>query len=183
MISSVIQTQDDFLLRNIVENLLTIRDSHSARPVIIEQSAYISLDDGRYNVHNVNADSDIPITTVLFSVDGAERIVKELNEQLELDERERQESIKIRLEAIIERITTLNPNSYAPVETLEDLSTQDEDQMLKGYADGYAKLELNMDILTRSYWHGWRNGRVDAGLAQADFAQQALARAITNSKH
>ena len=31
---------------------------------------------------------------------------------------------------------------------------------------------------SRSYWHGWRNGRVDGGHDKGDQAMQALARAV-----
>jgi len=65
--------------------------------------------------------------------------------------------------------------SRIPVETKADLETLNQDEILEGYLDGYGG-ELNCgDNRSRSYWHGWRNGRVDGGYAENDYAQMCLA--------
>lgn len=60
------------------------------------------------------------------------------------------------------------------VETLEDLASLDDDEVIDGYRDGLEGLPCG-DNRSRSYWHGWRNARVDSGLEKPDDAQQRLA--------
>jgi hypothetical protein len=59
---------------------------------------------------------------------------------------------------------------FEAVRSVADYRTLDESDVLIGYMDGVAGLvgERNM---TRSYWHGWRNGAVDAGFIDPDSAQ------------
>lgn len=59
------------------------------------------------------------------------------------------------------------------VRTIEDFRTLDEAEILIGYMDGMAGLST-VHGMTRSYWHGWRNGVVDAGLVEPDEAQLEL---------
>lgn len=68
-------------------------------------------------------------------------------------------------------------SEYRPVTTVEDLERLDHAQMLSGYHFGFAGGHELFNV-TRSFWHGWRNGRVDGGWAQNDDAQRALARAM-----
>jgi hypothetical protein len=59
---------------------------------------------------------------------------------------------------------------FDAVRTVEDFRTLDEGEIMIGYMDGVAGLTGAADM-TRSYWHGWRNGAVDAGLIEPDEAQ------------
>jgi hypothetical protein len=63
----------------------------------------------------------------------------------------------------------------AAVRTLEELACLDSAEVTEGYADGLLN-EPCGDNRSHSYWHGWRNGRVDGGHASKDEAQSALAR-------
>lgn len=65
-----------------------------------------------------------------------------------------------------------------PVSTLADLDTLDEAEILEGYWDGRAGEPEPGNNRSRSYWHGWRNGRVDGRHDKGDQAMQALARAV-----
>ena len=67
----------------------------------------------------------------------------------------------------------------APVETVADLDSLDDAEMLEGYMDGLEGFPCG-ENRSRSYWHGWRNGMVDSGRATADRAQAALARAVVH---
>jgi len=55
----------------------------------------------------------------------------------------------------------------------------DEGDILEGYLDGVSGSAAPGSDRSRSYWHGWCNGRVDASLAEQDAAQQALAAAFS----
>lgn len=61
-----------------------------------------------------------------------------------------------------------------PVKTKADLETLNSDEILEGYRDGYWGDLKCGDNRSRSYWHGWRNGRVDGGYAETDDAQMLL---------
>jgi hypothetical protein len=63
----------------------------------------------------------------------------------------------------------------APARTLEEVAAFDAAEIMEGYRDGRAN-EPCGDNRSPSYWHGWRNGRVDGGHAPKDEAQAALAR-------
>jgi hypothetical protein len=67
---------------------------------------------------------------------------------------------------------------FAPVETIEDFRQLDDGEILEGYFDGFHGGSPPGSSRSRAFWHGWRNGRVDAGLAKPDFAQRALERAF-----
>ena len=67
---------------------------------------------------------------------------------------------------------------FEPVETLDDFRTLDDGEMLCGYLDGLKGAQCPPSDVTRSYWHGWRNGLVDGGLIEADRAQRRLDRAF-----
>jgi hypothetical protein len=64
---------------------------------------------------------------------------------------------------------------YAPVRTVADFRQLDEGDILEGYLDGFHGSPEPGSDRSRAYWHGWRNGRTDAGFAEPDSAQQALA--------
>ena len=66
-----------------------------------------------------------------------------------------------------------------PVRTYRDLAGLDEGEIGEGYRDGREGLPCGGNR-TRAYWHGWRNGRTDAGLEQPDEAQRALVRDVVN---
>jgi hypothetical protein len=63
---------------------------------------------------------------------------------------------------------------YHPVFLLAELSSLDAEEIMRGYWAGLDNAPISMDKASRSYWHGWRNGRVDSGHAEPDVAQRAL---------
>jgi len=63
--------------------------------------------------------------------------------------------------------------NFEAVRDVADFRTLDESDILIGYMDGIAGLVGAKDM-TRSYWHGWRNGVVDAGFLEPDEAQLEL---------
>lgn len=69
-------------------------------------------------------------------------------------------------------------SDFTPVTSLEDLATLDADEMMMGYLDGFYGFPEPGNNLSRSYWHGWRNGAVDSKRRDADEAQLALARDV-----
>lgn len=65
--------------------------------------------------------------------------------------------------------------SFAPVSTLADLNTLDDDEIVAGYMEtrrGDPEPGLNRG---RAYWHGWRNRMIDLGEMPADDASRRLA--------
>ena len=62
---------------------------------------------------------------------------------------------------------------FDAVRNIADFRDLNEAEILIGYMDGMAGLVGEKDI-TRSYWHGWRNGAADAGFIEPDQAQQQL---------
>jgi hypothetical protein len=65
---------------------------------------------------------------------------------------------------------------FLPVTSVADFRLLDDGEVLEGYLDGFHGAAAPGSDRSRSFWHGWRNGRVDAGLDEADIAQCALAR-------
>jgi len=61
-----------------------------------------------------------------------------------------------------------------PVRTLDDLATLDDVEVVEGYHDGREGFPCG-ENRSRSYWHGHRNGRADAGLTPLDDAMRELA--------
>lgn len=59
---------------------------------------------------------------------------------------------------------------FDAVRSVADYRSLDESEILIGYMDGMAGL-VGAEDMTRSYWHGWRNGAVDAGFIEPDEAQ------------
>jgi hypothetical protein len=69
-------------------------------------------------------------------------------------------------------------SEFIPVRTIADFRTLDESDVMEGYLDGFHDGPAPGSDRSRAYWHGWRNGRVDAGLAEPDSAQLALDQAF-----
>lgn len=65
----------------------------------------------------------------------------------------------------------------APVTDIQELRALDPAEVVEGYHDGLAGDEEPGGNRSKSYWHGWRNGRSDRS-GQPDAAQRALARAF-----
>lgn len=55
------------------------------------------------------------------------------------------------------------PTHRSPVVSIPDLYGLDNEEMLAGYNAG-SGADPCPEQATRSFWHGWRVGRVDAGL-------------------
>lgn len=65
----------------------------------------------------------------------------------------------------------------SPVTTLEELNALDSDEMIEGYRDGRGGDDEPGGNRSKSYWHGWRNGRSDrTGIV--DSAGALLAKAV-----
>src|SRR5690348_5685551 len=64
---------------------------------------------------------------------------------------------------------------FAPVRTVADFRRLDDGDVLEVYLDGFHGGPEPGSDRSRAYWHGWRNGQTDAGLAEPDAAQMALA--------
>lgn len=67
-------------------------------------------------------------------------------------------------------------SEFAPVRTKDDLRLLDDVEMVAGYRSGYGGDAPHGSDRSRSFWHGWRNGRVDGGYDAIDCYQIALAR-------
>jgi len=66
--------------------------------------------------------------------------------------------------------------SREPVTTVDEVLALDTDDVIAGYFDGRAGDNEPGDNRSKSYWHGWRNGRVDGGHDEKDMAMAILAR-------
>lgn len=65
---------------------------------------------------------------------------------------------------------------FAPVRHFAELDALDEAEVRAGYLAGLHGLPEPLGSqYSRSYWHGWRNGAVDAGHREQDAAQAMLA--------
>ena len=67
---------------------------------------------------------------------------------------------------------------FPPVETVEDFRRLDDGEVLEGYFDGFHGRPAPGSGHSRSYWHGWRNGSIEAGFALPDHAYRALQEAF-----
>lgn len=63
---------------------------------------------------------------------------------------------------------------FSPVSDLADMFGLVDAEVQVGYRLGAAGVGSPASHWSRSVWHGWRNGRVDAGLAERDEAQRLL---------
>lgn len=69
-------------------------------------------------------------------------------------------------------------SEFRPVSTMPDLCVLDEAEIASGYFAGLrGGPEPIASTVSRSYWHGWRNGAVDGGHQPKDEAQALLAHA------
>lgn len=69
-------------------------------------------------------------------------------------------------------------SEFTPVETVDDLNSLDDDEIVAGYRSGFRGEPEPGSDKSRAFWHGWRNGRVDIGLAQPDVHQALLVRSM-----
>ena len=69
---------------------------------------------------------------------------------------------------------------WIPVETVADLDTLDEAEIIEGYHDGREGFPCG-ENRSRSYWHGWRNGMADSGRIKIDGPMGALAHEVVAS--
>ena len=58
--------------------------------------------------------------------------------------------------------------NYSSVSTISDFRSLDEAEVLEGYLDGFSGLQPTHVPFSRSYMHGWRNGRIESGRVEAD---------------
>jgi hypothetical protein len=66
-------------------------------------------------------------------------------------------------------VSEFNPFGFKDIDLIND-------EVVEGYRSGYrGEAEPGSDK-SRSFFHGWRNGRVDGGHDQIDCAQQEFAR-------
>lgn len=65
---------------------------------------------------------------------------------------------------------------FNPVSTVEELAALSVEEILAGYYAGYHGEQQPDSTKSKSYWHGYRNGAVDAGRATIDEHQASLAR-------
>lgn len=70
-------------------------------------------------------------------------------------------------------------SEFRPITTLADLALQDDGEVMAGYVAGLHGAPEPGSDRSRAYWHGWKNGMVDAGRQPIDDAQRELARAAT----
>lgn len=66
--------------------------------------------------------------------------------------------------------------NFRPVETLADLATLDQDEILAGYLEYQNGDPEPGPNRGRAYWHGWRNAAADHGQIEFDGAMRKLAR-------
>lgn len=69
-------------------------------------------------------------------------------------------------------------NERAPVTTVDELLTLNDAEIVEGYNDGYRGEPEPGGNRSKSYWHGWRNGRVDGKHDPKDAAMALLAHQI-----
>lgn len=73
-------------------------------------------------------------------------------------------------------------SEFKPVTDPDDLSLLDEEDILDGYWSGFAGAAEPGESRSRAFWHGWRNGAVDGGHRQIDWAQETLAHAVVRNR-
>jgi hypothetical protein len=64
---------------------------------------------------------------------------------------------------------------FSPIKTVAEFEQLDDGEILAGYFDGFHGSPPPGSDRSRSFWHGWRNGQVDAGRTESDLAQRLLA--------
>ncbi|RFC65279.1 hypothetical protein DYI37_05420 [Fulvimarina endophytica] len=71
---------------------------------------------------------------------------------------------------------------FQPVEKVDEFLTLDEGEIFCGYLDGLGGSECQLAQVSRSYWHGWRNGLVDGGFTKPDISQMRLAESFQTAR-
>ena len=66
-------------------------------------------------------------------------------------------------------------SEYNPIVSIHDLKLCDSQEMLDGYWSGFHGEPEPGSNRSKSFWHGWRNGRVDGNHSKIDYSQQILA--------
>lgn len=66
------------------------------------------------------------------------------------------------------------PERFLAVRTVAECRRLDESDVMLGYLDGFQGNSISSQSISRSYWHGWRNGAVDGGFIPPDEAQVEL---------
>jgi hypothetical protein len=66
--------------------------------------------------------------------------------------------------------------NFAPVSTLADLDSLDQDLIVEGYRSAERGDPEPGPNRGRSFWHGWKNRMMDLGVIEHDEASRALAR-------
>ena len=73
---------------------------------------------------------------------------------------------------------------FKPVETLEELASLNQEEVVVGYASAEAGDPEPGENRGRSFWHGWRNRMMDYGEIEHDDAARILAREFVKvSRH
>lgn len=72
-------------------------------------------------------------------------------------------------------------SEFKPVRTKADLLNLDDDEVIAGYWSGRDGDPAPGSDKSRSFWHGWRNGRADGGFDPIDPAQRQLAREVVGT--
>jgi hypothetical protein len=80
--------------------------------------------------------------------------------------------------SIMRTVLEFGMAEFAPVSTVADFYRLEEGDVLEGYLDGFSAAADPGSHRSRSYWHGWCNGRLDAGLLLPDLAQIRLGQAF-----
>lgn len=65
--------------------------------------------------------------------------------------------------------------AYVPIRSAMQLEQLHDDEIVEGYRDGFKNEPEPQGNRSLSYWHGWRNGMVDASHRKLDAAQAQLA--------
>jgi hypothetical protein len=66
---------------------------------------------------------------------------------------------------------------FEPVTTLAELQSLDDREVVEGYWDGVNNEPEPRGNRSKSYWHGWHNGRADR-TGKINGAQKELARVV-----
>ena len=74
-------------------------------------------------------------------------------------------------------------SEFRPISTVRDYHTLDESDVFLGYMDGFEGAPPPGSGHSRGYFHGWRNGMIEAGFAEPDRAYETLAVAFREVAH
>lgn len=67
------------------------------------------------------------------------------------------------------------------IEPITDIFEIDDEQCVAGYLAGCGFKAADYTQKSRSYWHGYRNGRADKGLEPPSPQSQAMARQMVDA--